>query len=101
MTRDVTMASGVLIDEDLSVSLTELCRYCAIDGQLVIDMVNEGMIEPSGDAPESWRFRGMAVRRAQVAARLIRDLEINLAGAALAIDLLEELEDIRGGWLYR
>ncbi|MBA3562687.1 MAG: MerR family transcriptional regulator [Gammaproteobacteria bacterium] len=99
MSREAT--SGILIDEDLSVSFAELCRYCAIDAGLVIDMVNEGMIEPAGDAPESWEFHGLAVRRAQVAARLIRDLEINLAGAALAIDLLEELEDMRGGWLYR
>ena len=31
----------------------------------------------------------------QTAQRLIRDLQINLAGASLALDLLEELEELR------
>lgn len=101
MIRESVVASGVVIDEDMTVTFAELCRFCAVDGQLVVDMVNEGVIEPIGEQPESWRFRGISVRRAQVAARLIRDLQVNLAGAALAVDLLEELERLRGGWLYR
>ncbi|CAN5203887.1 hypothetical protein BH24PSE2_BH24PSE2_09180 [soil metagenome] len=95
MNRDAPVASGILIDEELSVSFGELCRFCSVDGSLVIEMVNEGMIEPAGEAPDSWKFPGQAVRRAQVAVRLIRDLEVNLAGAALAVDLLEELDDMR------
>jgi chaperone modulatory protein CbpM len=35
------------------------------------------------------------LRRARIAVRLERDLELNLAGVALALDLLEELEQLR------
>jgi len=44
---------------------------------------------------EQWRFAGTALRRARTALRLQRDLEINLPGVALALELMEELEALR------
>ncbi|MCK5540480.1 MAG: hypothetical protein KAI69_06080 [Deltaproteobacteria bacterium] len=35
------------------------------------------------------------IHRVQTVQRLIRNLRINLAGTALALDLLEELEELR------
>jgi chaperone modulatory protein CbpM len=35
------------------------------------------------------------LRRARLAVRLERDLEVNLAGVALALDLLEEIDRLR------
>ncbi len=43
-----------------------------------------------------WRFSGSALQRARTAMRLQRDLGINLAGVALAMDLLDEIEELRG-----
>ena len=42
-----------------------------------------------------WRFSGTALRRTRLALRLERDLELNLAGVALALDLMEEVERLR------
>jgi chaperone modulatory protein CbpM len=42
-----------------------------------------------------WRFSGTALRRARTALRLQRDLEINLPGVALALELLEEIDKLR------
>jgi len=50
---------------------------------------------PEGTAPERWRFPGMQLRRARVAVRLQRDLGVNTAGAALALQLLDEIEALR------
>jgi len=47
---------------------------------------------PDGREPHRWRFTGTHLRRATVAIRLQRDLGVNLAGAALALQLLDELE---------
>ncbi len=46
----------------------------------------------SKSATTEWRFSGAALRRARLALRLERDLELNLAGVALALELMEELE---------
>lgn len=39
--------------------------------------------------------RGISVRRVRCAQRLEQDLGVNIAGAALALELLEELERLR------
>ena len=51
-----------------------------------------GILEPLGKQGRHWRFRANSVKRARVAMRLHRDLGVNLAGAALALDLLERIE---------
>lgn len=93
--RTTTIVSGVVLDESVSFSLPELCRCFGISAEAVIEMVDEGLIEPSGAEPPRWRFHGVALRRVQTALRLRQDLRVNLAGAALALDLMEELEDVR------
>ncbi|MCL1979839.1 MAG: MerR family transcriptional regulator, partial [Proteobacteria bacterium] len=40
-------------------------------------------------------FTAIAIKRVQTTMRLQRDLRINLPGCALALDLLEELEELR------
>ena len=52
------------------------------------------MLQPSGESPEQWRFSGRSLSRVRVAARLRRDLEINPPGVALALDLLDEIEQL-------
>jgi chaperone modulatory protein CbpM len=61
----------------------------------VIEMVDEGLVEPAGAGPEDWRFRGPALQRVQTALRLSHDLRVNLAGAALALELMDERDDLR------
>jgi chaperone modulatory protein CbpM len=86
---------GIVLDEELKLSLSELTRLCGISDEFVRLMVNEGLLHPRGLQPEDWYFSGIELRRAKRALRLQRELELNLAGAALALDLLEEVETLR------
>ena len=81
-------------------TLDELCRTCAVHAGYIVELVQEGVIVPAlvaGDssAPETWRFNSLHVRHTKVAWRLQHDLDINLPGAALALQLLDELESLR------
>ena len=87
--------NGVLLAEDVEFSLRDMCEVCGVHAEVIIEMVEEGLAEPRGAAPREWRFTGVAVYRVQRALRLQRDLDVNLAGAALALDLLDELERMR------
>lgn len=92
------MSSGpepIVLDESISYDLDELCRLCKVRDNLVFEMINEGMLTPLGDCPKSWKFAATAVKKIQVTVRLQQDLGVNLPGAALAIDLMEELEQLR------
>ncbi len=92
MTRtSLTVLHCQVVEEDVELSLAELCRACDADSELVVQLVEQGLIEPRGSAPQAWVFAGASLRRTRVAVRLIRDLELNLPGAALAVDLLDEI----------
>lgn len=93
--QKLTAIRGTIVEEETALSLCELCRVCAVSAEDVIRLVEEGVIVPRGPEPRVWRFEAVCVRRVGRALRLRRDLGINLAGAALAVDLLEELDHLR------
>ena len=96
MTKDLLLLlSGEVLEEDVELTLAELCRTCRVPAERVFDLVDEGVIEPVGRDPARWRFHGVSVRRVHCALRLERDLGVNVAGAALALELLDELETAR------
>ena len=86
---------GIILDEQAQLTLEELSRACAAHAELIIELVEEGVVAPIGREPDSWRFTGAHMRRARVAVHLQRDLGVNLAGAALALQLLDEVEALR------
>ncbi len=88
-----------IVEEQSGFTLEDLCRACSADmnsgSEIIIELVEEGVLEPTGTSPAEWRFDGLSVRRARVALTLWRDLGVNTAGAALALQLMEELEVLR------
>ncbi len=84
-----------ILDEEFEFTLGELCRASATPAEVIIEMVEEGLLEPRGAAPAQWRFTGPALRRVQIALSLQQDLHVNLAGAALVLDLLDEIARLR------
>jgi chaperone modulatory protein CbpM len=93
--RNTDLLSGQVVDETTEITIVELCRSCAVDAELVEAMIDEGIIEPTRKRGAEWCFAISTVRRTRVVARLQRDLGVNLAGAALAVELLEQLERLR------
>jgi len=84
---------GVVLDKRITFSLHEICQACGVEQSLVIEMVEEGVIEPLGQR-DDWSFPGDALVRARRALHLVQDLGVNWPGAALALDLLERLEGL-------
>jgi chaperone modulatory protein CbpM len=67
-----------------------------VQTEFVMAMLEEGVAQPSqGQAVGTWRFSEVQVHRVTVAWRLQRDLGVNPAGAALALQLLDEMETLR------
>ena len=86
---------GQLLEDDVHLSLGELCRACCCPAEEVLRFVEEGVIEPHGTEPRRWRFEAISVRRISSVQRMRRDLGVNLAGAALALELIDELDRLR------
>ncbi|MEQ1685279.1 MAG: chaperone modulator CbpM [Burkholderiaceae bacterium] len=86
-----------VVEEDVHLSLVELCRVCRASEEQVRVWVFEGVLEPVGASPPEWRFTGASLRRARLALTLTQELEVNPPGVALALDLLDEIAALRAG----
>ena len=84
-----------VIETRIDLSLSDLCEVCSVSSERIVRLVDEGLVEPVGREPAEWRFSGRSVRRVVVAERLSRDLRLNAAGAALVLDLLDEVKQLR------
>jgi chaperone modulatory protein CbpM len=89
--------SAMPLDDSVEFTLSELCSVCHLSEDIVVEIVAEGIVEPVGGAPNQWRFSGVALTRVQRVVRLQEDFGVNLPGAALALELLEEVERLRRG----
>jgi chaperone modulatory protein CbpM len=89
--------SGELIEEGTELSIADLSRMFAVEERHIVELVEEGVVNVVAIDTTEWRFDGAALRRTRIALRLERDLGINLPGVELALELLEELEQLRRG----
>lgn len=87
--------SGQVIENNSRLTLRQLCDICAVRADYVIKLVDEGFIEPTGLEKSHWCFSGVSINRVIKAKRLQQDLGLNLAGVALAVELIEEIEYLR------
>jgi chaperone modulatory protein CbpM len=93
--KNLPQMFGIVLEELTELTLVEVSRACAVSAQCIVELVREGVLTPLGREPHCWRFNGIHMRRARVALRLQRDLGVNLAGAALALQLLDEVDALR------
>jgi chaperone modulatory protein CbpM len=72
-----------------------LDEYRNLAHNTLLEIVTHGIVKPDGESPSDWTFEWHSVTVISKACRLRRDLDIDWAGIALAMDLLDELESLR------
>lgn len=90
--KDILVLS---MEAQSELSLEELCEVCHVTQAFIHELVEYGAIEPQGVSVELWRFTPSHMRRIQTVKRLQHDLDVNLPGAALAIDLMDQIDKMR------
>ena len=90
----IKVYQGLITEEENDLTLIQLCNICNLRPESIIEMVNEGILEPVGSAKKSWRFPFSTVENIHKVIRFQNDLEVNLAGAALALHLLDRIEQL-------
>lgn len=76
-------------------SFTEICHKTGAKEATVIEIIEQGIVEPIGSSPDEWLFSPSMLVLTTKAVRLHRDLNINWEGIALAVDLLDKVERLR------
>jgi len=92
---NITWIEGVIVETEIHMSIVELSQAASASEDLIMDWVSEGVLSPSGSSPQDWRFGGDSLSRTKTALRLSRDLEINTPGLALALQLLDQISNLK------
>lgn len=90
---------GIVIIADYSeqtpLTLEELCDVCHISVDMIHQLIDYQIIHERAARLEEWQFDLAELRRIKKALRLQHDLEVNLAGVAVILDLLDQLDELR------
>ena len=92
---NITWIEGSVVENEVHMTIVELSHASRTPEEMIMSWVSEGVLSPSGSTPQDWRFSGDSLRRAKTAAHLTHDLELNVPGVALALELLDEIAQLR------
>ncbi|WP_255532947.1 chaperone modulator CbpM [Polynucleobacter sp. CS-Odin-A6] len=90
-----TWIEGIVVETEVHMSIIEISQATRAPEEQIMSWVREGVLSPAGSSPQDWRFSGDSLKRAKTAAHLTHDLELNISGVALALDLLDEITRLR------
>jgi chaperone modulatory protein CbpM len=77
-------------------TLSEVCERCGVRAEIIVEMVEHGIVEPIVAEPENtWSFNIDALMRLTRAQRLRQDLELNFPGLALSLELLDKIDTLQ------
>jgi chaperone modulatory protein CbpM len=79
----------------LVVDMQEFCQVVDMPVAYVMEIVEHGIVEPQGRWPDEWLFDTDSLSVAKRAVKLHHELDLEWDGVALALNLLEELEQVR------
>ncbi len=85
---------AVVYDEQLTLTLVELSRACHVHAEWIIELVDEGIIDPLKKDTIHYHFSASCLKHALAVKHLQQDLGINLAGSALVLDLKKEINNL-------
>lgn len=82
------LEAHILSDGDW-IAASEICQLCCIDLPAVLELAELGLVAPRETRAGEWQVPATALPRLRTVGRLMRDLGVNVSGAALAVELLE------------
>ena len=89
------VTATVCLGEDQWLALEEFASACEATPDFIEALLLEGVLQPARPAPDLG-FGGEELARVRRLKRLMRDFDASLAAAAVMLDLLDEIEHLRG-----
>lgn len=89
----VIVSESVEVDPELT--FAELSEMYHIDANFIHELIEFGALELSDYSIDTYHFHTVHVKKIHLAQRLQQELEVNMAGAVLALDLIDEIDALR------
>jgi len=78
--RALLAGNGFRLAQIREFSLADLCKCCTVQAETIIEMVEEGMLSPTGESPSEWRFKGSAQISADWSAGFLLEMGLRQTG---------------------
>lgn len=86
--------SGLVIG-DKEISFIQVCKLYHISENWLEDLLKHGLIDNTDENPKNLTFDEKLLTQIQKAHRFHEDLDVNIPGVMVILDLLEELENTK------
>ncbi len=94
MVRVTQVLEAHVLGEGDWIAASEICHLCRLDLESLLELSALGVVSSRERSPGEWQVSAAAIPRLRVVGRLMRDLGVNVSGAALAIELLEAQREL-------
>ena len=84
-----------MVNNNVFYTTNAVCNSYKLNTETISEMVAWGIAKPAGNQPDKWFFTHKDYERIGSASRFKEELEINIPGAALALQLLEDIKKLR------
>ncbi|MGI9245274.1 MAG: chaperone modulator CbpM [Steroidobacteraceae bacterium] len=89
--HDDVVVEALMLAEEATLHVDEVCARLRIERQWIVELVELGALDPRGGLePTAWSFPLAVLPRLHSIVRLVDDLGVNLPGAAVIVELVEE-----------
>ena len=76
-------------------TLDELIDASHVSPDFICELIDYGILYQTAGSPAEWEFEISHLQRVKTASRLQRDLEVNMSGIAVVLDLLDEMDELQ------
>ena len=87
--------AGILMNENTTFSVVEVCQHCHLSEDVLMEWIANGLFGEQYHTNILTQFDYQMVDRVRTAHRLQHDLEVNLQGVILALELMDEMAKMR------
>lgn len=83
---------GVILNNDLTLTFVDVCHQCQLSEEMLEDWIGHGLLgDDIRKTMQSAQFTRDMLTRIRAANRLYRELEVNIQGVILVLDLLDQI----------
>ena len=87
---------GILMNYNITLTFVEVCHHCHLSEEELMNWIAHGLLgDEVRSSVEAAKFNHDMIVRIHTAYRLHNELEVNVQGTILALELLDQIAEMR------
>lgn len=91
MNRHINKIEIIHCEDSFLLSFEETINSFGVSKEIIIEIIDEGIISQESEDYNQWQFTHIDIAKIRTVLQLEQDLGVNIAGAALALELMKKI----------